>query len=86
MVVCTHKELGWCEVGDVVVDGDLDDALDGNDGHGAHVVRRRRDGARVPVPLRVLIRAKPRTCHARAGLGLGYKEGRREGEWERHAL
>ena len=46
-MVCTHMELGRCEVGDVVVDGDLDDALDGNDGHGAHVVRRRRDGARV---------------------------------------
>lgn len=50
----THMELGRCEVGDVVVDGDLDDALDGHDGRGAHVVRRRRDGARVPVPLRVL--------------------------------
>jgi hypothetical protein len=52
--VCTHMELGRCEVGDVVVDGDLDDALGGHDSRGAHVVRRRRDGARVPVPLRVL--------------------------------
>jgi len=54
-------ELGRCEVGDVVVDGDLDDALDGHDGRGAHVVRRRRDGARVPVPLRVLTRAPSET-------------------------
>ena len=84
-------ELGRCEVGDVVVDGDLDDALGGHDGRGARVVRRRRDGARVPVPLRVLTsdqsQAKPRTCYARAGLGLGYKKGtRKEGDWERHAL
>jgi hypothetical protein len=57
-VVCTHMELGRCEVGDVVVDGDLDDALHGHDGRGAHVVRRRRDGARVPVPLRVLTRGR----------------------------
>jgi hypothetical protein len=47
-------ELGRCEVGDVVVDGDLDDTLDGHDGGGADVVRRRGDSARVPVPLRVL--------------------------------
>ena len=32
-------ELGRREVGDVVVDGDLDDALDGHDGGGADVVR-----------------------------------------------
>ena len=80
-MVCTHMELGRCEVGDVVVDGDPDDAHDGHDGHGAHVVRCCREGARVPVPLHVLTRyqsrAKPRTCHARAGLGLSYKEGTR---------
>jgi hypothetical protein len=57
-VVCTHMELGRCEVGDVVVDGDLDDALHRHDGRGAHIVRRHRDGARVPVPLRVLTRGR----------------------------
>jgi hypothetical protein len=30
------------------VDGDLDDALDKHDGHGANVVRRCHDGAHVP--------------------------------------
>jgi hypothetical protein len=84
--VCTHMELGRCKVGDVVVDGDLDDALHGHDGRGAHVVRRRRDGARMPVPLRVLTRGRggrepsqePITrplVSTRAGMG-----GRRDGE------
>lgn len=36
------------------MDGDLDDALNGHDGGGADVIGRRGDGARVPVPLRVL--------------------------------
>jgi hypothetical protein len=93
--VCTHMELGRCEVGDVVVDGDLDDALHGHDGRGAHVVRRRRDGARVPVPLRVLTRGRggrepSQEPVTRPGLREswdGRKEGRRgtHREVERHA-
>lgn len=56
----TDMELGRREVGDVVVDGDLDDALHRHDRRCAHVVRRRRDRPRVPVPLRVL--PPPRRC------------------------
>ena len=46
--------LGRREVGDVVVDGDLDDALHRHDRRRADVVHRCRDRPRVPVPLRVL--------------------------------
>jgi hypothetical protein len=70
----THMELGRREVGDVVVDGDLDDALDGHDGGGAHVVRRRRDGPGVPVPLRVLQESIPRF------ITIQHAQGEREAE------
>jgi hypothetical protein len=31
-------ELRRCEVGDVIVDGDLDDTLNGHDGRGTHII------------------------------------------------
>ena len=73
-------ELGRREVGDVVVDGDLDDALDGHDGGGADVVRRRGDGARVPVPLRVLLHPR---AHER-GIALRHLRRQKQEEKKNH--
>lgn len=91
----TDMELGRREVGDVVVDGDLDDALHRHDRRCAHVVRRRRDRPRVPVPLRVLppprrcqnqnqiksnqIKKTPARAEGRASAARGGSRGRRRG-------